>query len=245
MQDIDSPDASIEHSRLIRSKGFLHRIYSDHYRFFERELSSSAAAGDTIELGSGGGFIKEIIPGTITSDVVVLPSIDLAFSAQALPFSDQSLRGIMMINVLHHIQNVRDFFREAERTLTPGGKLLMVEPSATPFARFIYSNFHHEPFDTAQSDWALPPGGRLSMANDALPWIVFCRDRAKFEAEFPKLSIRQIQCCMPFSYILSGGVSRPQMVPSWSYSAVSGIEKALTPFNPYLGLFMRIVVARI
>ena len=39
-----------------------------------------------LELGSGGGFLKEMYPAIITSDVLQLPSVDKVFSATANAF---------------------------------------------------------------------------------------------------------------------------------------------------------------
>jgi hypothetical protein len=36
------------------------------------------------------------------------------------------------------------------------------------------------------ADWSFPAVGPLSGANGALPWILFERDRARFEREFPQ-----------------------------------------------------------
>lgn len=241
--DLDTPEATIVHGRLIRSKRFLHEIYREHYEFFRAELAS-VPEGALLELGSGGGFIKDIIPRTNTSDVVKLPGVDLVCSGLNLPYADGAVSAIMMINVLHHIQDVAEFFREARRCLAPGGKILMVEPANTMFSSFIYRNFHHEPFETKQVDWQLPKGGRMSMANDALPWIVLCRDRRKFELEFPEFRIKLLKNCMPVRYILSGGVSKKQMLPDVLYQPVKLMEQLLTPFNNLIGLFMRVSIER-
>ncbi len=242
--DLDSADASVEHSEMIRTKPFLHKIYNDNYLFFKNALEG-APAGKVIELGSGGGFIKQVIPEAITSDVVELPNVDTVISATQLPFEAGSLRAILMVNVFHHIQDVEQFLREATRCLKPGGVIAMVEPANTPFSRFIYSNFHHEPFEPQQQGWALPPGGRMSVANDALPWIVFQRDRQEFERKFTQLKLESYQNFMPFRYILSGGVSKPQLLPSMAYPVVLGLEKLIAPLNGLLGMFCKIAVRRV
>ena len=240
---IDSVETTIKHRETIQAKRFLHEIYSEHYRFFLRERESTPP-GVTLELGSGGGFIRDFIPDAVTSDVVALPGCSLVCSAEAFPFSNSTLSTILMINVFHHIQDVTLFFKESIRCLKPAGKIIMVEPAHTFLSRFIYRNFHHEPFEPQQVDWKLPPGGRLSSANDALPWIVFERDRNRFEQLFPALRITKLQHFMPFRYILSGGVSKPQLLPSWTYPAVQLCEKILTPLNSRIALFMKVVLQR-
>ena len=241
--DIDSPEATLEHAKLIQSRYFLRKIYENHYNFFKSE-TESLSEGIVLELGSGGGFLKKIIPSAITSDVVRVPTLNLTLSATHLPFKDRTVAAIVMINVFHHVQDVGLFLKEAERVLIPGGKVVMVEPAHTLFSYLIYKNFHYEPFDPTQKEWALERGGRMSMANDALPWIVFRRDREKFTREYPALKIVEVREFLPFSYILSGGVSMPQLLPNFLYPVVEWIERVISIFNGQLGLFMKIVVQK-
>ncbi len=241
--NLDSIETTLIHSIHIRNKRFLRDIYYDNYSFFKEELND-VPQGTVVELGSGGGFLKEVIPQVFTSDIVPLPDIDLVFSGLNLPFKDSSLSGILLQNVFHHFQNVELFFYESLRCLKEEGKIIMVEPAATPFSRFIYKYFHYEGFDMTQKDWLLPQGGRMSSSNNALPWIVFVRDRNLFEEKFPALKIKLIKPFMPFRYILSGGVSRRQFLPDFCSPLVKAFEKILSPLNPYLGLSLQIVLKK-
>ena len=82
------------------------------------------------------------------------------------------------------------------------------------------------------------------MANGALPWVVFCRDRVKYDRQYPDLEVIKIECFGPMLYLLSGGFSRRQMLPDWLCSAVRSGEKALSLFNGSLGMFMKIKIKR-
>ena len=230
------------HLQIIRKKDFLRRIYLDFYR----ELIDWVDYADDrriLELGSGGGFLKELYPHIITSDVLGLQTVDHVFSACQMPFEDASLDGIVMIDVLHHIPDVRAFFREAIRCLKAGRRVVMIEPANTLWSRFVYTHFHHEDFDP-KAVWEFPSSGPLSTANGALPWIVFRRDRALFEQEFPQLKILKCQCHTPLRYLLSGGLTLKQLVPSWSYSAVKGLEWILSPLNGMIGMFQTVVLEK-
>jgi len=237
LQDhLDSPEATLIHKEMIKSKYFLRKIYEEHYHFFKENIRN-LPQGKIIELGSGGGFIKEIIPEVLTSDTINLPELDYVFSANKFPFESESLSAILMLNVFHHIQSPVDFFKEADRCLISKGRIIMIEPSCTFFSKLVFGNFHHEPMNPKQEDWLLPDGGRMSMANSALPWIVFDRDRARFEREFQKLKILLFRNFLPFRYILSGGLSRKQMVPSWMYYLIKLFEEKIFPFNLFFGMF--------
>lgn len=243
LAELDNPQSSVGHAQLIQKKRILREIYVQHYLFFQQQLLS-CLSGVKLELGSGGGFIREILPEAITSDVVALPALSVVAQGEDLPFCDASLAAIMMVNVLHHMQDVGRFFSEATRCLKPGGVILMVEPANTLWSRFIYKTFHHEPFDPGQADWKLPQGGRMSVANDALPWIVFVRDKQKFLAEHPNLEIGLLENFMPFSYLISGGLSKPQLIPSAAFFLVRGLERCLTPLNNLVGMFMRVKLVK-
>lgn len=236
--DLDDPSTTLLHAEIVRKKPFLRKIYLDFYNEFQNAFPDTA--GKTfIELGSGGGFLKEIMPEVITSDVLQLPNVDKVFSALAMPFSDSSVDAFFMVDVLHHIPDAELFFKEALRCLKPGGKIVMVEPANTPFGRFIYQHFHHEHFDPTGT-WHLEDTGPLSVANGAIPWIVFTRDRRVFEAKFPAFKILRVKPHTPFRYLISGGLSLRQLLPSFMYPVIKGIEVLLTPLNCVLGMFQTI-----
>ena len=64
--DLDAPETTIARATLLRRRAYLRRLYARWYRWIAERLP--AVAGKVIEIGSGGGFIAEAIPGTITSD---------------------------------------------------------------------------------------------------------------------------------------------------------------------------------
>ncbi len=221
--DLDSPETTILHGEIVRKKPFLKRLYKEWYALFKKE-SQSLPEGIRLELGSGAGFIKEFIPAIITTDVLPLPNIDRVMSAEKLDFPDNSISGIFMIDVLHHIPHPAYFLKEAERCLFKGGKIILIEPANSWWGRFIYQNFHHEPFDP-KAGWELEATGPLSGANGAMPWIILERDRQLFKEKFPELSIQSIRYHTPFRYLLSGGVSMKSLVPGWSFSFFSWVDR--------------------
>ena len=120
----------------------------------------------------------------------------------------------------------------------------MLEPANTLWGQFIYQNFHHEPFDPPRSEWELPEGGAMSMANGALPWIVFKRDVETFNREFPELKKVLMRDVHPLLYLISGGVSMKQLLPQWASPLLSTTEYLLSPLNPLLGMFSHIVIEK-
>jgi SAM-dependent methyltransferase len=243
IEELDDPATTLLHGDIIQRKPFLKKLYIDFYKQLARtvpELDSKVV----VELGSGGGFIKEVIGNAITSDILDLPNIDKVFSASGIPFEDDSVDAFFMFDVLHHICDPRAFFREALRCLKVGGRIVMIEPANTLWARFIYKNFHHECFDP-QGRWELDETGPLSVGNGAVPWIIFRRDRQIFEAEFPSLRIIGIRNHTPMRYLLSGGLTLRQLVPGLAYPVIKAIEFVLSPLNNWLGMFQTIQLEKV
>lgn len=220
--------------RIIRSKGFLRLIYLEWYKEIQARLPETCTP--VLELGSGPGFLSDIIPGLITSDILWVPGISLVFDGRAIPFKRHSVGAIVMTDVLHHIPDPRAFFREAASCLKPGGLLVMIEPWLTPWSRFVYRNLQDEPFAPERVEWEFDSVCPLSGANIALPWILFHRDRKRFQNEFPAWRIENIRVWMPFRYLLSGGVTFRNLMPQWSFpfwkrlEQMCGIEKKLGMF---------------
>jgi len=241
--DLDDPNTTLLHKKIIRSKPFLEKIYIEWYSILHNS-TRHLKAHTILELGSGGGFLKDLYPHIKTSDIMPLPGCDSVVSAEQIPYQKNELGSIVMLNVFHHIPNPGKFLLEAQRTLIPGGKLVMIEPSNTFFSRFIYQTFHHERFDPKAVMWEIPYQGPLSSANGANPWIIFIRDKARFEKEFPQLAIRKISYHTPLRYLLSGGVSRHPLVPAWSYNFFTFLERLVNPLMIIIAMFMTIEIEK-
>jgi SAM-dependent methyltransferase len=238
--DLDDPATTHIRRDILDQKPFLRKIYDEWYSAIAASLPSPPGA--VLELGSGAGFLNKYVPGLLTSEIFWCPGISLVLDGMKLPFRDGALRGITMTNVLHHVPSARAFLKEATRALRPGGRIVAIEPWVSPWSRIIYTKLHHEPFDPESPDWTFSGEGPLSAANGALPWMVFERDRAKFEAEFPELRVHSIQPLMPFRYLICGGISMRNLMPSFTFPLWRGIESAL-PARMW-AMFALIVIER-
>jgi len=241
--DLDDPKATLAHRDIILQKPFLKRLYNDWYDVFIKR-SKELKNGKYLEIGSGGGFLKDVFPEVVTSDILSLPNVDMVFSAEEMPFKENELATIVMLNVFHHIPKPHLFLKEAQRTLVKGGKIIMTEPANSNLGRFIYKRFHHEPFDE-KGNREIKAGNPLSNSNQALPYIYFERDLDLFKKDFPQLKINSIKYHSPFSYIISGGVSRSAMLPFFMYNFVKVIEWLFSPLSKQFGLFCTIEVEKI
>lgn len=239
-KDLDSKEALLNHKKIIGNNRFLTLVHKSFYKMIALNVNLKPI----VEIGSGPGFIKKIIPHTITTDVIKADGIDKVAYAEKLPFKSKSVGSIVMLNTFHHVKNPIKALYEFDRCLKPYGRIVMVEPWPTIWSRFIYTNFHHEDFNI-KGGWKIYGNRRMSDANGALPWIVFERDRKRFKKLFPNLNIEKIELHTPFKYLVSGNLSKPQLLPLSFYPVVDYFEKLISPLNKYLALFATIVVIKV
>ena len=116
--DIDDPAMTERRRELARSKIGLKLSYAAWYRELTA-LAEGCPAGARVELGSGGGFLHEHLPGLIRSDLLALRDIDLICRGERLPFRDGSVGALLLLNVLHHMHEVEGFLDESVRVLKP------------------------------------------------------------------------------------------------------------------------------
>ncbi len=245
--DVDSPEFSLAHRQVLLAKPLVQQLFLDFYRrcraLDERHL---AGAGIRVEIGSGSGFMGEHFPDVITSDVKPLPFLRLACRGERMPFRDASVRTVYAINTFHHLPSPAAFLRELVRILEPGGGAILIEPWHGPLARRMFRSLHaSEGFDESAAGWdAAEPTGPFSRANQALSYIVFTRDRARFEAEFPQLSLVLDEPHTHLRYFLSGGVNFRQLVPTVAGPLVVLAERMLSPLDRWIALQHTLVLRR-
>ena len=239
--DLDDPQLTSLRRRIIKDKRFLREIYVEWYERIVDALPQGN--GSVLELGSGAGFLKDYVRELICSEVFLCDGVDVVLDAAQLPCSNDSLRAIVMTDVLHHIPNVRSFFSEATRCVRRGGVIAMIEPWVSSWSRFVYTRFHHEPFDV-DADWEFPDTGPLSGANGALPWILFARDYQQFRREFPEWQLKVIEPMMPLRYLVSGGVSMRTLMPGWTHGSWRAAENLVGAWMNVCAMFAFIVLER-
>ena len=244
MESLDDPGRVEELQRVILGKPGLWRLYNEVYQSFLDCLRRCPPQGAVIELGSGAGFAKRVIPELITSDILPYRGLDQVFDACNMPFTDNSLRLITMWNTFHHIPDAAAFLSEAQRCLMPGGRVCIVDPHPGWISSPIYRFLHHEPFDPDAPEWQFETTGPLSGANGALAWIVFVRDRAKFARLFPALSLVQYQPTMPLRYWLAGGLKKWSLLPAWGWRVATLMDQCLMRCSRQFGSFVYVELVK-
>jgi SAM-dependent methyltransferase len=244
MDALESSESLERATRRIRDKPALRAFYQEVYGKFAACVARCPDRGQVLELGSGGGFLREVMPDVMTSDVLPYPGIDNVVDGTRMQFADASLRTILMLNVFHHIPDCAAFLREATRCLIPGGRVFMVDQYPGWISTPIFRHVHHEGFDPAAADWQFASSGPLSDANGALAWIVFQRDRARFDREFPALELARFEPHTPLRYWLSGGLKWWSLLPSFTLPAAARVDHALVRLSSKLCSFVDIELVR-
>jgi len=247
--DLNSTASIALHREIIRKNPLLQAYYCYVYKYYAKiENSLSYLNGPSLEIGSGGGFLKEYIPVVITSDVVPSDGIDKVEDVTRLSFGNNSLKAVYANGVLHHVKDPVRCLTEIQRVLLPGGMFVCNEPSSTLFGYFQNRHFHHEYTNRFTKEWRIEKGGeggRLTGANMALPFIIFKRDRKLFEGKFKKLKIKSIIYHDFLRYCLSGGLSYRPFVPARLCGVVNMLEAMAKPLMPAVGQLMIVTIQKI
>lgn len=231
------------HRNVWTQKPILRRLYASWYQDIARWLQP----GLTVEVGGGTGNLKDFSPNVLCTDIVRLPWLDALVDAQHLPFNNNSLSNIVLFDVLHHLENVRYFFDEALRVLTPKGRVVIMDPYVSALSWPIYRFLHPEPVDFTQDPFAIvtPVQGRRPFdANQAVAGIVFEQSFERFRHLYPQFVKLAHERLAFFAYPLSGGFDRPSLVPLWSLDAFLKVERWLRGFGRMLAFRLLIVLEK-
>jgi SAM-dependent methyltransferase len=210
------------------SKPLLREIYTGFYRRILK-LIDPAIPGRVVEIGSGIGNLKAHYPGAITTDLFPNPWLDVVCDGYDLPFEDGSLSHLVLFDVFHHLRAPNALLREAQRALTPGGRLILFEPYISLLSYPIYGVLHHEPVGFGQpinlADTLSRPRDYYAAQGNATR-LFFRHEISGWPVAWKIFHAEAFSC---FSYLLSGGYSKPAMYPA----AMLGTLKVLDRFFSY------------
>lgn len=217
------------------------------YRDFHRRLIESCPPGRVLDIGSGTAHIKDFRPDIISTDILSFPGIDVVADAHRLPFPDGFFAGVVMLDVLHHLERPIEFLREASRVLKPGGRLVMIEPAMTTLARSFYDHFHAEPVDMNADpfgDVTINPDRDPFDANQAVPTLLFATPAAcrRVEAVIPSLRVQSVEWLSLFAYPMSGGFQKWSLIPAALVGPMLSLEEKMPQAVRRLIAFRMMVV---
>jgi SAM-dependent methyltransferase len=211
----DLNQRQIIHRKLWEKKEALRLLYRDYHR----QLFESCPQGAVLDIGGGTAHVKEFRPDVVSTDILSFPGIDVVADAHRLPFHDGSFAGVVMLDVLHHLERPIEFLGEASRVLKSGGRLAMIEPAITPLAGRFYDRFHEEPVDMKVDPFApveINPDRDPFDSNQAIPTLLFATAKARRQVEtvVPSLRVLDVRWLSLFAYPLSGGFQNWSLMPA-------------------------------
>ena len=221
------------------------------YRDFHRQLLENCPEGRVLDIGGGTAHIKDFRPDVVSTDILLFPGIDVVADAHRLPFRDQFFAGVVMLDVLHHLERPVEFLKEASRVLKPGGRLAMIEPAMTTLARRFYDRFHEEPVDMNADPFApvtIKPDRDPFDANQAIPTLLFATAPARrlVEQTIPSLRVRSVEWQSLFAYPMSGGFRKWSLIPAALVTPMLAFEKRMPgPVRKHLAFRMMVVLERV
>jgi SAM-dependent methyltransferase len=217
----------VEHRRVWDTKKTLRLIYGDYHR----RLVAACPAGALLDIGGGTAHVKQFRPDALSVDILPFPGIDAVCDAQRLPFPAEHFAGIVMLDVLHHLERPVDFLQEASRVLRPGGVLAMIEPGMSPVAYPFYRYLHQEPADLHCDPFKPVPsqGPRDPFdSNQAIPTLLFREDqRDRLQALIPDIDILSVDWLSVAAFPLSGGFKSWSLLPASLVNMLLRIEDRL------------------
>jgi SAM-dependent methyltransferase len=246
--DIDSDERMLAHRIVLERKSMLKAVFAE----INDEFKSLAdryflVDGEEVELGAGVAPMRDKYPEVLATDIVPAAHLDMELDAGDMNLADASVKAFYAQNCFHHFPNPGKFFLELERTLKSGGGAIILEPYHGLLASFMFKRlFSTEGYDKDFQSWETPAEGPMNGANQALCYLVFVRDRKKFEFEHPGLEIvHQSVMGNYLKYLFSGGLNFRQLLPNWTTPTITALEKLLTPFRPLLGLHQIVVLRKV
>jgi len=218
------------------------RLYREWHEMIRQRLS--AASGQTVELGSGFGSLRETIPSVVLTDVEATPWSDEAVDAENMPYGDESVANLVLVDVFHHLARPRRFFEEAARVLAPGGRIVILDPYCSPVSTVAYRLFHRERTDLSAPalEDDINVGASPLDSNQARATLVFFRYLDQFERSWPELAVIERRTLALLAYPLSGGFGGRRLAPSSAYGPLSAVERLLRPLAPLLAFRCLVVL---
>jgi SAM-dependent methyltransferase len=213
--------------RAWNAKPLLREIYAG---FYQRILGlvDQRIPGRIVEIGSGIGNLKAHLPQAISTDLFAQPWLDLVCDGYELPFRDATLSHLVAFDVFHHLRAPNAFLREARRVLTPRGRLILFEPYISGASFPVYGLLHHEPvawrrpISLAES---LPRPRDYYAAQGNATRLFFRREIPDWPAGW---NIFHATAFSAFSYLLSGGYSKPALYRAGGLAFLEACDEFLS-----------------
>ena len=206
-----------------QAKPLLREVYHRFYTLIAEQLRRDLA-GRVVEIGSGCGNLKTVVPDCCCTDLFANPWIDQVESAYALSFPSGSVSNLVLFDVFHHLEFPGTALKEFYRVLAPGGRLVIFEPGISLLGWLVYGAFHHEPVGyfkkiTWQSE---TPQSRYYSGQGNATRVFRGHDFDGLLSDWRRVATRRFSA---ISYVASGGYGKPQLYPTSFLPVMSALDR--------------------
>jgi len=247
MKEVGQHNVEIhENSVAWQRKPLIRDIYDGFYRRIAAHLPP-ADLGPVVEIGSGMGNIKRVIPHCITTDLFPNAWLDRQENAYALSFADRSIGAIVLFDVFHHLRYPGTVLRELRRVLQIGGRVILFEPDMSPLGKLVYGTFHHEPLALLDPiTWEAPEGSKTENHGYYAAQGNACRIFVRGERPGPidGWTISRVERHPDLSYVAAGGFSGPQLYPRFLLPLLRAIDLFASPLPSVFSTRLLVVLEK-
>lgn len=216
-------------------KPILRRIYHKFYKLVSSYIDYNLP-GKIVEIGSGIGNLKSVVPQAICTDLFNNPWIDQVENAYKLTFGNNSISNLILFDVLHHLEFPGTVLKEFKRVLTQGGRIIIFEPAVSLLGSLIYGVFHHEPTILMKKiKWEAPPDFNPDnvdyyAAQGKASRIFYKKKYVEYLQDWKVICRKRMSS---IAYVGSGGYSKPQLYPGFLMPVIEIFDKFFDLF-PYI-----------
>jgi SAM-dependent methyltransferase len=227
-------------------KPLLRILYGDFYRLIAEKLSNLPDV-KIVELGSGLGNIREVIPNCLRTDLFPNPWIDQIENAYSLSFADESISDLILTDVFHHLKYPGTALEEFSRVLRQGGRVIMLEPCMSALGLLVYGAFHDEPIAiTKEIDWSAPKDWSVEhidyYAAQGNATRIFAGKSFRHKlARWKRIETIRLSA---IAYAASGGFSKPQLYPTSWLPWIKKLEKLLDLFPTFFATRLLVILEK-
>jgi len=222
-------DEILENVRHWEKKPLLRDIYRRFHLEIAAQLSSLQDA-KVVELGSGIGNIRDVIPGCLRTDLFANPWLDQVENAFALSFENASVSDLILFDVFHHLRYPGNALREFFRVLRPAGRVIIFEPYISALGAVVYGPMHPEPIGmSAPIEWTAPEEWNPTVpeyyaAQGNVTRLFF---KSLESTELAGWNVVERKRIAAFSYVAIGGYSGPKLYPDFLYPVMKRVDHIL------------------
>jgi len=235
MLPLDQHQTEIQQNlRSWNGKPLLREIYAGFYRRI-LPLIDLQVPGHVVELGSGIGNLKSILPEAVTTDLFPNPWLDLTCDAYAMPFANGSVSHLVLFDVFHHLEAPNAFLKEARRVLVPRGRVILFEPYISWSSLPVYGVLHHEPVGGRRAinlAEELPRPHNYYAAQGNATRLFFRREISGWPKGW---TIFHARAFSGFHYLLSGGYRKSAMYPAGWLKFMQQCDEGLSKWPRLFG----------